>query len=284
VINVQVRPADISDRQRLSNLIFFETRSHRHLDWRQPLDWLGDKYFWMAETGSQVTAALICSEETDGIAWVRLFVHAGYWSAENAWTMLWSTARDEIMQSGGAKVGVIVQHTWFKKVLEFSGFETQQGIVNYERLNQLSVLAKADGIRIRPMTEADLPEVAAVDAEAFAPLWRNSEETLRVALSLAVSAMVAENEAGVVGYQVTTGNGMRAHLARLAVSPQVQRRGVGRALLQNLFTFAERNGYVNLTVNTQSDNLTSMKLYEGTGFRKTGEMYPVYTFDVPAYS
>jgi len=282
VINAQVRPADPSDRQRLSNLIFFETRSHRHLDWRQPLDWLGDKYFWMAESGSQATAALICSEETNGIAWVRLFVHAGYWSADNAWTMLWSTARDEIMHSGGAKVGAIVQHTWFRKVLEFSGFETHQSIVNYERSNQLSVFHAAEDVRIRPMTEADLPEVAVVDSESFAPLWRNSEDTLRVALSHAVSAMVAEDEHGVIGYQVTTGNGIRAHLARLAVSPSMQNRGVGRALLRNLFSFVERNGYVNLSVNTQSDNSTSMKLYEGTGFRRVGEMYPVYTFDVAA--
>ena len=73
----QVRPADLKDHQRLSNLIFFETRSHRHLDWRAPLEWLGDKYYWTVENGTQITAALACPEETKGIAWVRHFLHSG---------------------------------------------------------------------------------------------------------------------------------------------------------------------------------------------------------------
>jgi hypothetical protein len=46
IINPLVRPADLNDHQQLSNLIFFETRLHRHLDWRSPLELLGAPFYW----------------------------------------------------------------------------------------------------------------------------------------------------------------------------------------------------------------------------------------------
>lgn len=280
MITTQVRPADPKDHQRLSNLIFFETRSHRHLDWRSPLEWLGNRFFWTVEEGTQLTAALACPEETKGIAWVRLFVHSGIWSADNAWTVLWDAARQDIARAGGAKVAAIVQHTWFQKVLELSGFESRQSIVMLEWSYQPWASHEAEGVRIRAMTEADLPNVTAVDNAAFDPLWHNSRETLQRALSQSMFATVAEVAHGVVGYQITTGAGTRAHLARLAVSPSVQGRGVGRALLGNLFGRLVPNGVLRLSVNTQSDNQTSLSLYKKMGFLRTGEAYPVYTFDV----
>ena len=283
MVNTQVRPADPRDYQRLSNLIFFEPRSHRHLDWRSPLEWLGEGYFWTVEEGTQLTAALACPEETKGIAWVRLFVHSGFWSAENAWFVLWETAREDIAQAGGAKVAAIVQHSWFQKVLVSNNFENRQNIVMLEWSYQPWAQHEADSLHIRKMTEADLPNVTSVDGASFDPLWHNSQETLRRALSQSLFAMVAEDERGVIGYQMTTGTGTRAHLARLAVHPDVQGHGVGRALLGKLFEQLVANGYLKLTVNTQSDNQTSLSLYQKMGFTRTGEAYPVYTFDVPGY-
>lgn len=282
MISTQVRPADLRDHQRLSNLIFFETRSHRHLDWRPPLEWLGEDFFWAVEEGERITAALACPEEIKGIAWVRLFVHSGYWSAENAWTVLWEAARADIARAGGAKVAAIVQHSWFQKTLEWSGFENRQSIVMLEWSYQPWAAREAEGIRIRAMTEADLPNVTAVDGASFDPLWHNSLDTLRRAFSQSLFATVAEDERGIVGYQITTGMGTRAHLARLAVHPSVQGRGVGRVLLGHLFDDLVRNGCLKLSVNTQNDNLTSLRLYQKMGFLRTGESYPVYTFDVSA--
>ena len=95
---------------------------------------------------------------------------------------------------------------------------------------------------------------------------------------------VAENEEGLIGYQLSTGGGQRTHLARLAVHAARQGRGVGRALLRDLFARLENHGILKLSVNTQSDNAASLSLYQKMGFVRTGEQYPVYVFDVPAYS
>ena len=288
MINTLVRPAGPKDQQQLSNLIFFESRLHRHLDWRSPLEWLGAPFYWALEEDGQITAALACPTEREGIAWVRLFVYTGRWSAESTWNMIWSTAREEIAQAGGAKVAAIAIQPWFQDVLAGSGFENRQQIVMLEWRYQPSLASYRpsgpNGIRIRRMTEADLPEVEKTDAASFDPLWQNPLETIRKAFAQALYATVAENEQGIIGYQLSTGGSQRAHLARLAVHPAVQGKGAGRALLSDLFRYIAYAGISRLSVNTQSDNQASSNLYQRMGFLRTGEEYPVYTFDVPDYS
>ncbi len=94
---------------------------------------------------------------------------------------------------------------------------------------------------------------------------------------------MAENDGGIIGYQLSTGASQHAHLARLAVHRAMQGRGIGRALLGDLFLKLEDHGIYKLSVNTQSDNIVSLNLYQKTGFIRTGEQYPVYIYDVPAY-
>ena len=284
MINTFVRPADLSDQQQLSNLIFFENRLHRHLDWRSPLEWLGAPFYWALDDSGQIMAALACPPEREGIAWVRLFVYSGRWSAENAWAMLWQTAREEIARAGGAKVAAIAIQPWFQNLLGASGFENRQQIVLLEWRYQPTAARETAGIRIRKMTEADLPDVEKTDAASFDPLWQNPLETLRRAYAQALYATVAESENGIIGYQISTGGEQRAHLARLAVHPAVQGKGAGRALLQDLFVSLTYMGILRLSVNTQSDNQASLSLYQRMGFMRTGEQFPVYTFDISAYS
>lgn len=284
MINTLVRPANPKDHQQLSNLIFFESRLHRHLDWRSPLEWLGEPFYWALEENGQIMAALACPTERDQIAWVRLFVYTGRWSAESAWNLIWATAREEIAQAGGANVAAIAIQPWFQDVLAVSGFENRQQIVMLEWRYQPSFASTTsrgpNEIRIRRMTEVDLPNVEKTDAASFDPLWQNPLETIRKAFAQSLYATVAENEQGIIGYQLSTGGGQRAHLARLAVHPAVQGKGAGRALLSDLFRYITYASISRLSVNTQSDNRASLSLYQRMGFLRTGEEYPVYTLEV----
>ena len=283
MINTFVRPADLKDQQQLSNLIFFENRLHRHLDWRSPLEWLGAPFYWALDDGGHIAAALACPPEREGIAWVRLFVYSGRWSAENAWNLLWPAARAEIEQAGGAKVAAIAIQPWFQHLLSVNGFENHQQIVLLEWRYQPTAARETPGIHIRKMMETDLPEVEKTDTASFDSLWQNPLETLQRAYRQALYATVAESENGIIGYQISTGGGQRAHLARLAVHPAVQGKGAGSGLLNDLFVFLNYMGTTRLSVNTQSDNRASLSLYQRMGFLRTGEEYPVYTFDIPAY-
>jgi ribosomal protein S18 acetylase RimI-like enzyme len=285
VINSLVRPADLSDHQQLSNLIFFETHLHRHLDWRSPLEWLGAPFYWALEEGRRITAALACPTEVDGIAWVRLFVYSGHWSPQNAWSMLWATAKDEIARTGGATAAAIAMQPWFRYVLEASGFENRQQIVMLDwqgPASQQWMAREAQGFHIRGMKQSDLPAVTKTDHASFDPLWHNSYDTIERAYAQALYATVAEKDDEIIGYQLTTGHQQRAHLARLAVHPSLQGRGVGQALLSDLYTRLTKAGIIRLSVNTQSDNSASLSLYKKMGFHRTGEEYPVYTIYIPA--
>ena len=282
MVNSLVRTADLNDHQQLSNLIFFETHLHRHLDWRSPLEWLGAPFYWALEEGRHITAALACPTEVERIAWVRLFVYSMRWSPENAWAMLWSVAQAEIARSGGATVAAIAMQHWFQQLLAANGFENYQQIVMLEWKYQQWTAREAPGIQIRRMLQSDLQAVLETDNTSFHPLWHNSLDTIERAFAQALYATVAESNEGIVGYQMTTGHQQRAHLARLAVHPNAQGHGVGQFLLSDLFSRLTQNGITRLSVNTQSDNQVSLRLYKKMGFNRTGEEYPVYTFDVPA--
>ena len=120
-INLQVRRAVLADQQQIANLIFFETRVHRHLDWRAPLEWLGSPHYWVLEEGSDVMAALACPQDPPGIAWIRLFACASPLEETRAWPALWETARNEIALQGNALAAAIALQPWFEDLLADTG-------------------------------------------------------------------------------------------------------------------------------------------------------------------
>lgn len=278
-LDLAVRVAQPGDHSRLSNLLYFESYVHRHLDWRTPLDWLGVPEYWVAERNGLINAALACPPDPENIAWIRLFVRANTIPAEEAWNGLWETARRTLAERHGLIVAAIVIHDWFQQLLGNSGFTEQQQIVLLEH-NSASYPERriSEDVLIRQMASEDLPQVAELDARSFGPLWRNSLPSLRRAFSQAGPATVALSGGQIIGYQISTKNTFGVHLARLAVDPAFQGRRVGYALTQDLLRQIYRMGILRLTVNTQNDNAASLALYQRIGFVLTGEHYPVLTY------
>jgi len=280
-VDFQVRPAVSMDQRQIANLIHFESCVHRHLDWRNPLDWIGVPPYLVAERHGRLVAALACPPDPPQVAWIRLFVNADRLPLKEAWDILWEAAQSDLSRNGNSRVAVIALKDWFRDILNDSGFTVHQQIVMLERRDGMP----ADeifplGIGIRQMTVHDLPAVAAVDAVAFDPLWHNSLAALNRAYQQAMLATVAESTQGMIGYQISTQNPYGAHLARLAVRPEAQGQGVGRALVSDLIRVLARRGASRLTVNTQADNAPSLALYKRLGFVETGERYPVFEFQV----
>ena len=281
-VDVRVRSAVLADQRQIANLMHFSPNIHRHLDWRYPLDWIGSPPFFVLENQDQIISALACPPDPGSVAWVRLFVNSGKLSLEESWQTLWEAARLDLAHKQGFTVAAIVLQDWYYNLLINSGFSSRQSIVMLERDGQAPAdISLPAGFSIRNLLQYDLPAVAGVDAAAFEPLWQNSLSSLEKAYPQAVLATVAEADGQVVGYQLSTRNPLGAHLARLAVRPELQGRGVGRALVADLIQQAQRHAMYHLTVNTQSDNLASLTLYRKIGFHETGERYPVYQLQVP---
>ncbi|MDP3183974.1 MAG: GNAT family N-acetyltransferase [Anaerolineales bacterium] len=279
-MDFRVRPAVSADQRAIADLIHFEAHVHRHLDWRDPLDWIGAPPYLVIEWNGRVVAALACPPDPPQLAWIRLFVSSDTLLLQEAWSILWEAAQADLGRETKL-VAVIALQDWFRKILKASGFAVRQQIVMLERKGE----APGDGappltIKLRRMMTYDLPAVADIDAAAFDPLWQNSLSALNRAYSQAMLATVAEFEQYLIGYQFSTQNPLGAHLARLAVRQEAQGYGVGRALVSDLLQTLARRGASRLTVNTQEDNASSLSLYKKLGFIETGDRFPVFEFQV----
>ena len=278
-LNACLRPAEPADQKDIANLIYFEPYVHRHLDWRSPLDWLGQPEYWVLEQGPNIAAVLACPPDPPGIAWIRLFGHTHHVVSEAAWQTLWQLARHEIIEKRGCMAAAITLQGWFRELLHSSGFEVTQKIVVLDYIPRQQDARPNSPVPIRPMQEKDLPAVAALDAEAFLPIWQNSQDALQMAFYQTGLATVIEENGNILGYQISTISPLGIHLARLAVHPNQQGRGFGIALVQDLLYYAAQHMLGRITVNTQASNQPSLSLYKKLGFRPTGEEYPVYTLN-----
>jgi ribosomal protein S18 acetylase RimI-like enzyme len=275
--DILVRPAVQTDQRQIGNLIHFSTNVHRHLEWRGPLEWIGSPPFHVLEARGELIAALGCPPEPPTVAWIRLFANSGLIPVQKSWQLLWSRAFTELSQKGKFITAAIVVQDWLRELLISSGFTSHQSIVMLERDGGApSTKSLPTEITLRAMMPYDLPAVAEVDASAFDLLWQNTFTILEKAYPQAVWPTVAEMEGQVVGYQLSTRNPLGVHLARLAVRPKMQGKGLGFALVADLVKQAGQHGINHLTVNTQSDNTISLTLYQRLGFHETGEHYQVY--------
>jgi ribosomal protein S18 acetylase RimI-like enzyme len=280
-INLSVRSAVEGDRQHLANIIHFETRVHRHLDWRAPLDWIGHEPFLVALREGVIVAALACPPDPVEVAWIRLFAISSTYSPIEAWQALWPTAHDLLIHQKEISVAAIPLQQWFQGLLDKSDFYRSHNVVllSWQRGSPIPA-ARSISVRIRPMTFDDLPMIEKIDAAAFGAIWRNSYASVELSFRQSALATVAEDDEGIKGYQISTASPMGGHLARLAVLPETQSRGIGYTLVRDALDQFERRGALRVTVNTQEENLVSLSLYAKLGFRLTGEKYPVYQSDL----
>jgi len=272
----------MDDRDQLTRLLFDEdVIAHRHLDWRTPLEWLGFPPYFLIELNGQVESILACPPDPPGIAWIRFFSGGKLIPHKEAWNLLWGKVRGFFLGQTGIQVCAITIQGWFREILESSNFQSRQKIVMLTWRG--SVIPQSDphpGLNIRKMENADITSVVEVDRTAFEVIWQNSEQALRKALAQASVVTVAEMDGRIIGYQLSTANLIGGHLARLAIIPEFQGRGIGRVLLSDLIQQFSHNKIQSISVNTQSDNLASLSLYKKMGFHETGERFPVYEYEV----
>lgn len=281
-LNLAVRPALLSDYHRIANLIHFEGHTHRNLEWRSPLDWLGLQPFMLAEQEGQVVGAIACPPDPADLAWIRLFSCAMYLPIEPVWNVLWSAVLQQINETQSiSRLVSLPLNRWYEDLLVKSRFAVTHSVVLLQidlSRRTIESFPPLEGVNLRLMGLNDLPGVRSVDQAAFLPVWQNSLASLEVAFRQADMATIAEQDGEIIAYQITTKSESRVHLARLAVHPRYQGRRIGKSMLLDILSQYQRRGLNRLTVNTQSNNPNSLNLYQHAGFNLTGEEYPIYEF------
>ncbi len=274
-----VRQVTNTDRTQLANMVHFGTYVHRHLDWRQPLEWIDKPAFYVVESYGRILAALSCAPDPADVAWIRLFVTNSQVKPPEAWKMMWPEIEQDLKKTEISVLAAIPIQKWLQELLPANGFKMENNVVSLAwDAPPETALAEDPNLPIRLMTESDIAQVVEVDRNAFKPLWQNSRDLIHLAFSQAALATVAYDEQGIIGYQITTPTQYGAHLGRLAVLPRAQGKGIGIGLVRNLQNFLSKQKPIRISVNTQTDNQRSLSLYKKAGFTPTSETFPVYVY------
>jgi ribosomal-protein-alanine acetyltransferase len=140
----------------------------------------------------------------------------------------------------------------------------------------LNVLLHVTMIRIA--TLGDLDALLAIEQRAF-ELDRFSRRTFRYLLSKANAVTLLADENGkVAGYGMllfNTGTSL-ARLYSLAVAPDWQGKGIGRALIRATEEHAIAHGCVSIRLEVRADGARARALYESQGYRPIGKVDDYY--------
>jgi GNAT superfamily N-acetyltransferase len=122
-----------------------------------------------------------------------------------------------------------------------------------------------------PDNVAQFEGLLELDHQSFPWLWWNSaDEFLEYAGAPGVQIDVGRDETGrIVAYTGTTRFRTWGHLDRIAVAPDVQGRGLGKAALDWAVMTLARSGAKRVGLSTQARNTRSRQLYESYGFRRS---------------
>jgi len=133
-------------------------------------------------------------------------------------------------------------------------------------------------LRFRPVQPADLPRVMEIERGAFAHPW--SEDLVRRELEHDWSIFLVATEAraepsgespeAVVGFVIAWLVHDELHVLNVAVAPEERRRGMGRALMEEVQGRGRRQGARLATLEVRSSNAPALALYRALGWRQVG--------------
>ncbi len=279
-----IRSVQVSDYDAVEAFLKKNLIIHHHLDWRQPLDWIGESPFLIMERKGNIQAALICPSDIKDIYWIRLFATLFTIPVEETFQSIFHIALKLIRdQSQNPVIASIAYELWMKNLLEAEGWEICQRVVQLRwKRKQGSNEQESSPIDffIRKMATPDIPAVTQIDQISFDKLWQHSEDAIERAYEQAAYSTVAEKDGRIVGYQISTSGRNHAHIARLAVLPEYRRNKIGQLLVSDVLERFKRPWTREITVNTQKDNFKSLGLYAKLGFEITSDGFPIYQYKV----
>lgn len=126
----------------------------------------------------------------------------------------------------------------------------------------------SERVVLRPMRAADVPEVAAIEAQAYSFPWTRGN--FIDSLAAGYEAQLLELEGRVAGYYVAMVGVDELHLLNITVAPPVQGQGLGSLLLDQVQAFAGAKSLPRLLLEVRGSNQRARGLYLRRGFVDVG--------------
>lgn len=136
-------------------------------------------------------------------------------------------------------------------------------------------------MRVRPMTEADLDTVLAIEQACFPRAWSRQHFQAELA-SPHATAVVAEQDGRVAGYLCLYVLLDEAEILNVAVDPTLRRSGIGAALVSWACVEARQRGAGVLRLEVRATSAPAIALYQRFGFVGSGVRKAYYENGIDA--
>jgi ribosomal-protein-alanine N-acetyltransferase len=123
-------------------------------------------------------------------------------------------------------------------------------------------------VHIRPMMDADLAEVAAIEQASYAFPW--SENIFRDCLRVGYTCRALDLANKIIGYGVMSLGAGEAHILNVCVRGEYRTVGFGRRLLEHLLERAGAAGTSEAFLEVRPSNVAAIRLYQRLGFEQIG--------------
>lgn len=282
---LHVTPYEHSHATAIRDLIANDDHAHLHLDWQTIDSWLDQArgITRVAVRGSvrahRVAGLMAASLPLHGSSWLRLAGVAQREPITPVLDALWEALRPVLTEAGIRQLAWLFVRDWPDIYAAQMGFKYLETVITLRRAGQdVPAIVRPPGVTLIPVAVTDVPTLATLDQAAFMPPWQMSADDVAAAHRVTAYSTLALIDDSIVGYQMSSVYFDGGHLARLAVHPAWQGRGIGRALVVDLLRYFAGRGIHSVTVNTQKANIASQAVYTGLGFRRNGFDLPVWTY------
>jgi ribosomal-protein-alanine N-acetyltransferase len=232
--------------------------------------------FAVVERDGDAAGAIFAWPDESPVAWVRLAALNGELGIDDWLDAALPLVLVGLRRSGTTALAWMDYGGWAGPLLRKRDFKPLTDVMTMAKFDHQTPHANSAHAYLRPASDADIPAVVAVDRAAFTSHWWHSEDTMRRRAAAAAHFAVAELAGKVIGYAASELRLPIAHLNRIAVHPAHHGRGIGAALLRDALRASWRQGAEHVSLNTQSDNQESQRLYRRFGFEMTGDFATVW--------
>ena len=132
----------------------------------------------------------------------------------------------------------------------------------------MSAVLKGEQLCVRPMREADLDAVLAIERAAYSFPW--SLGIFRDCLRAGYCCWVLEHAQVLRAYGIMQVGSGESHILNICVHVRYRRQGFGRTLLEHLLEVAAAHRAETALLEVRPTNAAALRLYEQMGFNEVG--------------
>lgn len=131
--------------------------------------------------------------------------------------------------------------------------------------------------RIRPLREADVKQVIALEISAYDHPW--TPGIFNDCLRIGYSCWVLSQQNPIDGYGIMTVGAGECHILNVCIRPELQNLGLGRVMLEHLLGLAIEYRADTAFLEVRPTNKPAIHLYESMGFNQVGIRRNYYPAD-----